>query len=192
MAPLNKQYTFTDGTDIVANQVNVNFDDIVGFINNQLLHRDGTKDFTAVPTGPAVDPTGPNHLSRKAYVDARDDAHRAEVNAAVSAAHGRANQAYDHAQGAHNALPAKLDSDVLRYGYFTGTTNAAGDVVVTHNLGRNPGSIQLTPHSSGGNMPWKVVVENWNSSQINVRMYSSVSGASLPGTGLSFFWVVLG
>ena len=163
MGTLNKQYTFQDLTDIVAAHVNVNFDDIVAFINQQLVHADGTKPFTAVPVGPAADPTSANHLARKAYVDARDDAHRGEVNAAIAgannaaaAAHGAANaargvadDAWNRANNAQATANSKMAGDAVRAGILTGTTNGAGDIVITHNLGRPPGGYSVTPINGG-------------------------------------------
>ncbi len=189
MANLNKQHTFTANTDAVAGQVNTNFDDIVAFINNNVIHRDGTKDFTAVPSGPPADPTTANHLTRKAYVDAGVGG----ANTAAANAHARANQAYDHAQGAHNALPGKLNADVLRHGRVDLSTNGAGDLVIIHGLGRTPASIQLTPMSGGGTMNWQPVVENYDTNSINVRIFNTAGGGVLANTGaFTIFWTVTG
>lgn len=62
-------YTFTVGTAAVAAQVNQDFTDLVTWINTNAVHLDGSKAFTAVPSGPASDPTSDNQLARKAYVD---------------------------------------------------------------------------------------------------------------------------
>lgn len=70
MATLSKQYTFSAGTASSA-QVNQDFDDIIAFINTQVVHRDGSKDMTAPLALPASDPTDANQAARKAYVDKR-------------------------------------------------------------------------------------------------------------------------
>jgi hypothetical protein len=62
-------YSFTVGTAAVAAQVNQNFTDLVTWINTNATHLDGSKPFTSVPSGPAVDPSSDNQLARKAYVD---------------------------------------------------------------------------------------------------------------------------
>ena len=73
MAAASVTYNFTPSTTIVAAQVNQNFTDIVNFLNTQAMHKDGSVAFTAVPSGPAVDPSTSNHLVRKAYIDAKLD-----------------------------------------------------------------------------------------------------------------------
>lgn len=71
MATISKQHTFSTGTTIVASEVNTNFDDLFTQINDEVVHIDGTNALTALLSGPSTDPTADNHLSRKAYVDAK-------------------------------------------------------------------------------------------------------------------------
>lgn len=61
--------SFAAGTLIESVEVNTNFSDLVSFLNNQVIHKDATVAFTAVPSGPAVNPVSANQLPRKAYVD---------------------------------------------------------------------------------------------------------------------------
>lgn len=61
--------TFSNATTADAAQVNANFAALVAWINTNAVHLDGSKAFTAVPSGPATNPTDVNHLTRKAYVD---------------------------------------------------------------------------------------------------------------------------
>ena len=63
-------YNFVAGTPSVADNVDQNFIDLVNWININAVHLDGSKAFTAVPSGPATDPSSANQLARKAYVDA--------------------------------------------------------------------------------------------------------------------------
>jgi hypothetical protein len=60
---------FTVGTPAVADDVDANFDAITTWINTNAVHLDASKAFTAVPSGPATDPSSDNQLTRKAYVD---------------------------------------------------------------------------------------------------------------------------
>jgi hypothetical protein len=62
-------YSFTNGLPSVAANVNTDFSDITTWINTNAVHLDASKAFTAVPSGPATDPTTANQLTRKAYVD---------------------------------------------------------------------------------------------------------------------------
>lgn len=71
MATAAVTYTFAAGGTILAAQHNTNFSDLVTYINTHAIHKDGSIAFTAVPSGPATDPTSDNQLARKAYVDAR-------------------------------------------------------------------------------------------------------------------------
>lgn len=72
MAVLSKLYTFLAGAVAQPNEVNVNFDDIIDFVNDEVVHKDGTVAMTAHLSGPATDPTAANQYTRKAYVDASD------------------------------------------------------------------------------------------------------------------------
>jgi hypothetical protein len=69
MATFSKRFTFSPDTTISSAEVNTNFDELVAFLNGQVVHRDGSTSLTALLLGPAQDPTHANHLARKAYVD---------------------------------------------------------------------------------------------------------------------------
>jgi hypothetical protein len=62
-------YSFTNGVASDALEVNENFEDVAAYVNTSLIHKDASVAFTAVPSGPASDPSSDNHLARKAYVD---------------------------------------------------------------------------------------------------------------------------
>jgi hypothetical protein len=70
VATASVTYSFAPNTTILSAQVNTNFEDIVDFLNNSVMHRDAAVAFTNVPSGPASDPSSDNQLTRKAYVDA--------------------------------------------------------------------------------------------------------------------------
>lgn len=69
MSTLTKPYTFAPNTYAVAQQVNANFDAIFAWINNNGIWADASTAFTAIPSGPALDPTTPNQFVRKGYID---------------------------------------------------------------------------------------------------------------------------
>lgn len=69
MATASVTYSFTANTLIKSAEGNTNFSDLVGFLNTQVIHKDGTVAFTAIPSGPGIDPSGDNQFARKAYVD---------------------------------------------------------------------------------------------------------------------------
>lgn len=69
MTAVAKTYTFVPGTSIEAAETNQNFDDIIGYINSEVIVRDASKAFTAIPSGPGTDPSSANQFTRKQYVD---------------------------------------------------------------------------------------------------------------------------
>lgn len=64
-------HDFVAQTLAKASEANANFDAILGFLNGEAIQKDASVAFTAVPTGPAVDPSSDNQLARKKYVDDR-------------------------------------------------------------------------------------------------------------------------
>lgn len=79
MTAIAKTYTFIPGTPIESDQANQNFDDVVNYINSEVIVRDASKAFTAIPLGPGTDPTSSNQFTRKQYVD-NADALRAKLD----------------------------------------------------------------------------------------------------------------
>jgi hypothetical protein len=81
MATFTRTYTFTVGTKAKAAEVNQNFSEISTFLNNSVVHVDGSKAFTGIPTlATGIDPTTSNHLTRKAYVDAKETSLTTAIN----------------------------------------------------------------------------------------------------------------
>jgi hypothetical protein len=62
---------FSNNTAADAEEVDANFAALVSYINTNCVLKDASVAFTAVPSGPASDPSSDNQLARKAYVDAR-------------------------------------------------------------------------------------------------------------------------
>jgi microcystin-dependent protein len=69
MATAAVTYTFANGTNADGTQVNSNFTSVVNFVNTEVVQRDASIAFTAIPSLPATDPTTDNQAVRKAYVD---------------------------------------------------------------------------------------------------------------------------
>lgn len=69
MATASVTYSFAASTLIKSAEANTNFQDLVSFLNSQVIHKDASVAFTGVPSGPATDPSADNQLVRKAYVD---------------------------------------------------------------------------------------------------------------------------
>lgn len=69
MASASVTYSFTAGTAAVAANVNTNFTDLVSFLNNQVVHKDGTVSMTGALTLPG-NPSSALQAATKQYVDA--------------------------------------------------------------------------------------------------------------------------
>ena len=70
MATVTIPYTFTNGSQNAdATQVNSNFSTLAAFLNTEVVQRDASVAFTAIPLLPATMPTLANQAARKAYVD---------------------------------------------------------------------------------------------------------------------------
>lgn len=69
MATASVNYVFANGTNADGTQVNANFNSLLTFLNGEVVHRDASIAFTAIPTLPATDPVNDNDAVRKRYVD---------------------------------------------------------------------------------------------------------------------------
>lgn len=70
--PVSVTNTFSNGTTADASQVNTNFTDLVNFVNNSTVHKDGSVAMSGLLTLHSADPTNANHATRKSYVDDQD------------------------------------------------------------------------------------------------------------------------
>lgn len=121
MATAAITYTFVAGTTIESAEANTNFNDLVSFLNTSVMHRDASSAFTAVPAGPATDPTTANQLTRKAYVDAQVLTRLKDGNAADTSDAG--------VVGTVNHVTAQL---LWQAGSTVGTTSGAGGITITY------------------------------------------------------------
>jgi hypothetical protein len=62
--------TLANGTTVDADDLNENFADLVDFLDDDVVHVDGSKAMTGILTLPASDPSTANQATRKSYVDA--------------------------------------------------------------------------------------------------------------------------
>lgn len=93
MSTLSKPYVFTAGTPAVAAQENSNLDTLYGWVNTDAIWSDASRAFSAVPSGPATDPTAPNHLTRKSYVDSKVSTSLAAITGLGLVSNGSGNNA---------------------------------------------------------------------------------------------------
>lgn len=147
MANYTTTYTFTAGTKIKASEANANFSNIASFLNDSVMHVDGSKSFTGVPTvagAAAVNPTSANQLTRKQYVDDQDTTITTTVTSNKTAA-----------DNAFLKRPQFTDDNrIIRAADFTGTTDANGEITVTFRNAANtntpfPNSVITVVATSG-------------------------------------------
>lgn len=69
MATASVSYTFVNGDPNDGPQVSQNFTDLVTFLNNSVVHKDGSTTMTGALVLPASDPVSANQAARKSYVD---------------------------------------------------------------------------------------------------------------------------
>lgn len=69
MATASVSYTFVNGDPNDGPQVSQNFTDLVTFLNNSVVHKDGSTTMTGALVLPASDPVSANQATRKSYVD---------------------------------------------------------------------------------------------------------------------------
>lgn len=128
MSSVAKTNTFVAGTYAEAAKVNQNFDDLVNYTNDEVIVRDGSKAFTAVPSGPATNPTSDNQFTRKKYVDDQD----ASVTASVTSLSGTVTSNKTAADNAFLKRPQVADDNrMIRAADFVDTTDANGRLTVT-------------------------------------------------------------
>lgn len=129
-------YNFTAGTPAVADNVDQNFTDLVNWVNTNAVHLDGSKAFTAVPSGPATDPTSSNQLTRKAYVDA---GHRGTMGYASTTT----------AQTGISSTPTDLTSLSVTFTAVTGRRyKISASVRVIQNVGAANNTLSITDGSN--------------------------------------------
>ena len=125
MGSVSKQHTFVWDEDANPDHVNENFDDIYGFVNTQVVHKDGSIAFTQVPTGPAVDPTTDNQLPRKKYVDDKDSALQTSITNLTTTV--TTNKTAQDTGLAARATVSGISNPIIKTGEVVGTTNSNGE-----------------------------------------------------------------
>ena len=84
MATASVTYSFSGGGNAAASAVNQDFSDVVTFLNNSVLHVDGSKQLTGqLSLLSGTDPTADDHAARKKYVDVKRTTYQRVNPAAV-------------------------------------------------------------------------------------------------------------
>lgn len=188
MATLLKQFTFVAATTINPSQVNANFDDLYTFVNNSLVHVDGSRAMTGALDLVAADPTSGNQATRKSYVDAQvATANTAAANALTTAGYkARALASNGSIQMTPPALPNWATTPLLiQGGRLDVTTNGAGDFTITFPQAFPNGLLAVTCNSLIAARNFFLTVhDTGTNSAVAVRVYQQGGGvlASLATT----------
>ena len=165
MSAVSKSYTFVPGTDIESAEANQNFDDLVDYVNGEVIVRDASKAFTAIPAGPGTDPTSPNQFTRKQYVDNLNTAVTTSVtNLTTTVTNNKTAQdagfvARPIVSGlATNPIikadavytPSTNSAGEANFGFVTAFPNGCQSVTVTADNGAGPCFVSITSKSAAG------------------------------------------
>lgn len=207
MSVVAKTYTFVPGTDIESAEVNQNFDDVVNYINGEVIVRDASKAFTAIPSGPSANPSSDDQFSRKRYVDDQDAAISATVSSNYTTLNNSITALTTTVTNNNNAANTAL---ALRtQGYYinasqTDTTSVTGGakILVGGKLVTFDGNGNATVSFSGftnvyavnvgvaqgTNGPMAVVPTGFGSNYINVTGYDQVVTIGLDNVARNIKW----
>lgn len=113
--PVAVTHNFTTGTPAVADEVDVNFQDLVTFINDDVVLVDGSQAMTGILTLPGTDPVSANQATRKAYVDGLNTTQQTDINDRVHkdgtvVMTGQLSLVGDPSAGAHAARKTYVDT----------------------------------------------------------------------------------
>jgi hypothetical protein len=129
MTAVAKTYTFVPGTPIESDHANQNFDDLVNYTNGEVIVRDASKAFTAIPSGPGTDPTSPNQFTRKQYVDNLNTAVTASVTNLTTTVTN--NKTAQDAADALRPTVSGISNPIIKAADAVVTTDVFGHATVT-------------------------------------------------------------
>lgn len=87
-------------------------------------------------------------------------------------------------------LPTRPISDITGFAHnvTTGTTDASGDIVVTHGLGATPTTVMITG-GTNDDRTYQVLEASKNGTQFTVRVYDA--GSTLVSSSATFNWIAI-
>ena len=129
MTSVSKSYDFVPGQTIESSQVDANFDDVVNYINGEVIVRDASKAFTAIPSGPGTDPSSPNQFTRKQYVDNLNTAVTTSVTNLTTTVTN--NKTAQDAADALRPTVSGISNPIIKAADAVVTTDAFGHATVT-------------------------------------------------------------
>lgn len=196
MSTVSKTHTFVAGTIIEAAEANQNFDDLVNYTNSEVIVRDASRAFTAIPSGPATNPTTDNQFTRKKYVDDQDTAITTSVtnltttvtnnNTAANTALALRTQGYYINASQTNTTQVTNNPKIL-VGLKLVNFNANGEASISFTGFTNVYAANVGV-GQGVNGPMSVVLTGTTSSTINVIGYDQVVTQGLDSVFRNIKW----
>jgi hypothetical protein len=177
MSAVSKTYTFVPATDIESAEVNQNFDDVVNYVNAEVIVRDASKAFTAIPSGPGTDPTSPNQFARKQYVDDKDAAITAVTTSHTATLATQTTDLTKRPTINNNATNVKMISQTV-----VTATDANGDVTVNFPAGHLTTCVNVVAVSGSINASLVTQISTisligFTNTGFNVRVFKTASAA---------------
>ena len=188
MTTLSKQYTFSSGAVAESAKVNVNFDDIINYVNGSVVLKDASVAMTGILTLPNSDPTTNNHAARKKYVDDKVAAVTTSTLSAIAQGSTSSAVVGTLAGGEHFKMSV---------GYNVGSVDGSGDlsVVLSPAFANGVVSVQVTPLVGGGTinvLQRAFAVSAITGSSFKVRSYNPSTGVSDTTGSIGVLWVAVG
>jgi hypothetical protein len=182
MTVVAKTYTFIPGTPIESSQANQNFDDVVNYINGEVIVRDASKAFTAIPVGPGTDPTSPNQFTRKQYVDNLNTAVTTSVtNLTTTVTNNKTAQ--DAGFVARPTVSGLATNPIIKAdAVYTPSTNAGGEATFNFVTAFPNGCQSVTVTADNGAGPCFVSITSKSATGFTARIYTE-NIVSNPFTG---------
>ena len=172
MSVVTKAYTFAPATDIESAEVNENFDRLYNYINNDVIVRDASIAFTAIPSGPGTDPSSANQFTRKQYVDNLNTAVTTSVTNLTTTVTN--NKTAQDAAYALRPTVSGISNPIIKAADVVVTTDAFGHATVTFPTAFATALDTLVVTSGDAGVPTQFMsIHAKNNSYFTVRCFTS-------------------
>lgn len=180
MSAVSKSHTFVPGTDIESAEANQNFDDLVDYINGEVIVRDASMAFTAIPSGPATNPVSDNQFARKKYVDDQVTAASTAATTALNAA-ALARPTFLNYSGVLSGTSPSLSTTQFSVQAGTAVINGSGTITFSTAFPNGLVSVNVTCND---NTPADMIkTSSENRFGFGVQAWKLNGGAWDPATG---------
>lgn len=191
MATASVTYTFVPETTILASEANINFANLVNFLNSNVIQKDASLAFTNIPSGPASDPTTANQFTRKAYVDAATSSISSTVTSGLLA---RAKFPNASMSGYSGSVNLSTTQPIIQAGSVAGTTNGTGYLSISFPSAFPTGilTVILTNGDQDAATYGLTTASGVSTSGFSARAVNPNSGGAYTNQGVRFNYIAIG